>query len=167
MNKKKIDETGKIYGELFVIEEYGRDSQGVITWLCICSCGKKKIVRGTHLRRGLVQSCRCLQKRLVGLMAKKVNVTHSMSYHPIYNSWDCMWQRCTNPNAKGYKNYGGRGIKVCKRWKKAKNFIDDMLPNWKKGLTIDRINNDGHYTPSNCRWATFKQQRNNQRSLKK
>jgi hypothetical protein len=88
---------------------------------------------------------------------------HGMIFSPIYFSWRNLKGRCLNVNDRGYKNYGGRGIKVCERWLKFENFLKDMGPTWKKGLTLDRINVNGDYKPSNCRWATSSQQQNNRR----
>ena len=95
-------------------------------------------------------------------MAGKVK--HGMRRHPMYQSWCAMKSRCNNPNDKGYKHYGGRGIKICERWLIFENFMADMLPTWKPGLSLDRYpNNDGNYEPGNCRWATDSEQERNKR----
>jgi len=83
------------------------------------------------------------------------------SVHPIYNSWRGMIERCTNPNHKAWNRYGGRGITVCDAWRVSANFLRDMAPSWRPGLSIDRIDSDGNYEPGNCRWATPKVQRLN------
>ena len=83
--------------------------------------------------------------------------------HPINKCWNQMKYRCNNPKCKSYKDYGGRGIKVCDRWNVFENFLKDMLPTWKLGLSLDRIDNDKEYSPKNCRWATTKEQQNNRK----
>ena len=88
-------------------------------------------------------------------------IRHGMRKTSFYKRWENMKQRCSNPNHNNYKYYGGRGIKVCKRWDKFDNFMEDMLPSYKDGLTIDRVDNDGDYEAENCRWITIKQQQMN------
>lgn len=94
---------------------------------------------------------------------RKSNIIHGMKGTPTYMSWMSMKSRCNNPNNVSYKNYGGRGITVCKRWYNFKNFYEDMgqKPN---GLSLDRIDNDGNYEPSNCKWSTWVEQNNNKRN---
>jgi hypothetical protein len=87
-----------------------------------------------------------------------------MRKHPIYTTWNRMLQRCSNPNNEGFRNYGGRGIRVCERWRVFANFCDDMLPTWRPGLTIHRTDNNGNYEPGNCCWATPKVQGRSKRT---
>src|SRR5258708_4325599 len=86
--------------------------------------------------------------------------------HPIYNSWRSMKRRCSNPNAANYRYYGGCGVRVCERWQKFENFLEDMGPTWEKGLSIHRIDPNGNYEAGNCIWATDEEQRNNRRDSK-
>lgn len=93
-----------------------------------------------------------------------MNYTHGLSNHPLYPTWNGIRQRCNNPNNSHYADYGGRGIKLCKRWHKFSNFLKDMGER-PEGMSVDRINNDGNYEPSNCQWATRIQQARNKRGI--
>lgn len=132
-------------------------------YLCRCRCGKETRTCFSHLRRGIVKSCGCLNSERTRLR----NLTHGEAT-PGNRSrehvcWGSMWQRCTNPKTQSYRHYGGRGIVVCDRWKKFENFLQDMGRKPSPDYSIDRINNDGNYEPSNCRWATKSQQMRNRR----
>jgi hypothetical protein len=151
--------TGKRYGRWMVrrFAEISKHREAI--WVCACDCGTERNIRGSHLISGHSKSCAC------GRTQHGFNKLSGA--HPIYKVWGSMKARCSNPNSKDYKNYGGRGITVCERWMFFPNFRDDMFGGWKHGLTIDRINNDGNYEPGNCRWATrAEQNRNKQQKAK-
>lgn len=145
----KFDHTGQRFGRLLVISKQGEK------WLCRCDCGTEKPISGGHLRSGNVVSCGCYIKEIA-----KNPKTHGATYTRASKIWVSMNQRCNNPKNSRYSDYGGRGIKVCDRWLKLENFIADMGQP-PAGMTLDRINNDLGYEPSNCRWATSIQQARN------
>jgi len=116
-----------------------------------CHCGNEFKAQFQHINRKLTTSCGCIKKANIRLINKQ-NATHNLSKHRLYDTWKHMIQRCTNNKDKTYKNYGARGITVCKEWLDIKNFIDDMYPTYQEGLSIDRIDNDEGYSKDNCRW---------------
>lgn len=154
---RKLHLTGQRFNRFVVLSEAGKDKHGATFWLCQCDCGEVRRVRTTHLRLGVSKSCGCLQREV----AAQSKTKHGLHGSALYDVWNGMIRRTTKPDDPGYKNYGGRGISVCDRWQSLANFIADMGPSYSKGLTIDRIDNDGDYEPGNCRWTTrVVQQRN-------
>lgn len=152
--------TGKRFGRLLVIsfvEMRGRS----VRWLCRCDCGTERTFDGGSLRLGRAASCGCSHKGQMN--AKTHGHTINDAASPTYRSWYAMIKRCENPKAINFSNYGGRGIKVCEGWRESfAAFLADMGPR-PDGCTLDRINNDGNYELTNCRWATRSQQLINQR----
>lgn len=144
------DITGQQFGRLTVLKRVGT------MWLCKCACGTCKRVTTGNLRSGGTKSCGCLKAD----NARAQCTTHGMHDHPLYDTWRNMHRRCSNKTDPNYKHYGARGITVCKRWHSLALFISDMGDR-PEGTSLDRINNDKGYRPSNCRWATPQQQRNN------
>lgn len=128
-------------------------------WGCVCACGKKKMVLGTTLRNGRSKSCCCLR----GEHQRKHGCAIREKKHPEYGVWQGMRQRCQNPNNQAWKWYGGRGIKVCERWDSFANFFADMGERPTPKHQLERIENDGNYEPSNCKWATRKEEMRNTR----
>lgn len=151
------DITGQQFN-YWTVDSRAGTSGGKALWNCLCRCGASGTVSGCDLRSGHSKSCGCHQKE----MASKVNSTHRMRQSKEYAAWSAMMTRCTNPNAINYADYGGRGIKVCDRWKNFENFYADMGE--ANGLTLDRLDVNGDYESSNCRWATRKEQCNNKRN---
>jgi len=158
---KLIDLTGQRFGKLLVLERVKNRGKEPY-WLCQCDCGNKKEIAGCSLRSGLTTSCGCFAKE----MRRKATTKHGLSHTRLDNIYYGMKARCLNPNEPAYKDYGGRGITICQEWLNDRTkFFEWALNNgFKENLTIDRINNNGNYEPSNCRWVDIKTQSRNRRS---
>jgi hypothetical protein len=154
-NRTIKDLVGKKFNKLTVQKRINPNKLGV-EWLCLCDCGGEKTITTSQLKR--IKSCGCLQKEV----GKRVQ-THGLSKTKEFKIWLAMKDRCFREKNPRYKSYGGRGITVCERWLKFENFIKDMGSK-PKNKSLDRKNNNGNYEPSNCRWATSKQQANNRRN---
>lgn len=159
----EIDIIGKRFGKLTVLEFDHKDKNRKKYYLCKCDCGNTKVINRNNLVTGGSKSCGCTNiSRL-----KQATHKYNKATHPkLYNTWAGMKQRCYNKKSSNYYIYGARGIIICDAWKKSfVNFAEWALSNnYKDGLSIDRIDVNGNYEPSNCRWATNEQQSNNKRS---
>ena len=157
----KRDMVGKKFGRLTVVEPIGRTNNGTIVYKCRCECGNTHHASTNSLRQYVIKSCGCLNRERFDSKPFK---THGMAGTRIYKTWQGMLARCNKPTSTSYDRYGGRGIKVCKRWHKFVNFYSDMKEGYNDTLTIDRVNPNGNYCKSNCRWATFQEQAENKRN---
>lgn len=155
---KVTDLTRQRFGRLRVVEFAGSRHVGArfrLAWLCVCDCGATLVALGENLKRGNTVSCGCSKQ------------THGMTGTPEFSAWHNIWQRCSNPSNRRYSTYGGRGIGICERWRSFEKFFADMGSRPSPKHTLDRIDNDKGYDPSNCRWATnLEQAQNTTRSRK-
>lgn len=152
--------SGKRVGRLLVIEKVGTTKNGG-DWLCLCDCGVKKVLGGTALSMGMVNSCSCIRTENTAALRR----THGMSNTKIYVCWEEIRKRCRNPKVKAYKHYGARGIDVCDEWYNSfSKFYSDMIEGYEEHLTIDRIDVNKGYYKENCRWATWEVQNYNKRN---
>ena len=174
-----INLTGQKFERLTVLRDTGKDGHGDSWMLCICSCGKNKKARFSHLKSGGIRSCGCLQQEIRRKNGKRTGDkyggsgtrthNHSGNYtrkaSPTYISWQDMKTRCLNPDEHHKKYYNN--ITICSRWRNSfENFLQDMGER-PEGKTIDRIDNEGNYTPDNCKWSTHSEQMLNRRSWKR
>lgn len=176
---KVNDLTGQRFGRLTVIEQAGLNKSRSMKWKCICDCGNTVVAVGSGIKSGKTKSCGCLHRdRLIEYnksdskrsrtseLNKVYKRTHGMRYTRIYKEWRSMINRCETKSWRDYHNYGGRGISVCNEWRESFNaFYEWAISNgYNDSLTLDRLNVNGNYEPSNCRWATNKEQANNKRN---
>jgi hypothetical protein len=156
---------GEVFGRLTVVAIAPSATKWHRRFLCRCSCGRTKTVFGTNLVRGRTQSCGCLQKERTRDAQTEHGHTADDSKTPEYAAWSNIIQRCTNKARKDYARYGGRGIRVCKRWVNSfEHFLADVGRRPSDKHSIDRIENDGHYEPGNVRWVIEATQQRNKRS---
>jgi len=161
---KRYELTGQVFGLLTVIAFDSVSKDYTTRWLCRCECGNEKVIVGKNLVNRLTRSCGCKQGGRSGLYGA-VYRSHGMTDTPLYTTWTNIKGRCYNPNNDDYRNYGGRSIQVCERWRDSfEAFMEDMGPTWKRGLTIDRIDSNGNYEPGNCRWVPMSEQWKTRRS---
>ena len=160
---KLEDLSGKRFGHLVVIEKAERNPKSPSTrWCCLCDCGNKTFAYSFQLKNRKKMSCGCMRAS----QQRESVTTHGGRYTRLYRTWVNMKQRTGNPKHEAYPNYGGRGIRVCEEWISSFERFRDwaISTGYNDDLTIDRINVDGNYEPSNCRWITKAEQNRNQRS---
>lgn len=152
-----IDMTGQRFGRVTVIKKVTGKNKSRTYWQCKCDCGNEFTTTRQNLIQGATKSCGCYNKEL--------STKHGMYGTKIYRTWSALKSRCTNSNNHQYKNYGGRGISLFEDWFEFDSFYQWAINNgYDDSLSIDRIDNDGNYEPSNCHWTDMKEQSNNRRT---
>lgn len=154
---RRLELAGQIFGRWTVLHSIRVNER--IEWLCRCTCGTKRSVIGFSLKSGVSISCGCFRAEQV----IERETTHGMTGTRIHNIWKGLFTRCNNENRKSYKDYGGRGIKICERWNSFIDFYTDMYETYADNLTIERVDVNGDYEPSNCTWIEKPEQSKNRR----
>ena len=158
-----IEMSGMRFGSLVVIGFADKSPSGALRWNCKCDCGNESKAFGGGLRSGRIKSCGCSQVKRMREMGKAKR-KHGMSHSKEESAWRHAHDRCSNKKNAQYKNYGGRGIKVCDRWASFEAFLSDMGAAPSPMHSLDRIDSNKNYDPGNCRWATWKDQQRNRRN---
>jgi hypothetical protein len=153
--------SGRKFNRLTVLDFVGLDKQRGSVWRCRCDCGNVTVVPRHSLVRRNTTSCGCAKLERVKKMAVEYLTTHGETGSPEYRSWCSMMGRCNNPRNPKFPRYGGRGIKVCERWRAFDNFLKDVGKKPSSAHSIDRKDNDGNYEPKNCQWSLPKTQSRN------
>jgi hypothetical protein len=162
---RTVDITGQRFGRLVAQHRVEQKTTGWV-WKFVCDCGGTYLGAVAHVKRGRATSCGCLRRETAALQGFKM-FKHGLIDTPEYRAFFAMHSRCYNPSNASFHRYGGRGIKVCVRWHTLENFLSDMGKKPGAQFSIERINVNGDYEPSICKWATPKEQANNRTNSKR